>query len=221
MRGIVMTRSFWLAVFVALFGAPAHSQILIPVTLRSWVASDGYFPGANATANYVAVPGSYNNFFGWNLSGRAAASIVSATLYLNNTSTGVTGSGTYSIYDVSSSTASLLNPGNEVRAPSALAAFTDLGSGTSYGSISYSSSLAGQYAVINLNSSGIAALQAAWGSGYFNIGGAAAGTGMIFGGSAPIPTSQTYLSVVVPEPSVLSLLAFGLGGLAILRRRRD
>ena len=203
--------------FLAPLNPSAHSEtIIIPITLRSWVQSNGYYPGANATSNYVALVGSHNNFFAWNLSGRSAATISSATLYLN--SSNVSGSGTYSIYDVSSSTASLLNPGNTL---TSVAAFSDLGGGNSYGSTSYSSASNGQYSVINFNTAGIAALQAAWGVGFFDIGGAAVGTGMIFGGSSSVPTSQTYLSVdIVPEPSALSLLVVGLGGVIALRRVR-
>jgi hypothetical protein len=35
------------------------------------------------------------------------------------------------------------------------------------------------------------------------------------------PTEQSLTSLAIPEPSAVSLLAIGLGGLAMIRRRRS
>jgi hypothetical protein len=201
--------------------------IIIPVTYRGYVQSNGSSPGgASGGNNFLVIPGSYNNWFGFSLGSQTAASISSAKLYLFNTSSslsgynGVAGSGTYTIWDVSSSTKSLLNSGTTTAGTSA---FSDLGGGTAYGSVSYSTADNGKYMVIDLNSTGLADLQSAYGSGFFNVGGSAAGTGNVFAYSGGfVNQNQTYLEVIsVPEPSALSLLAVGLGGLALVRRRRS
>ena len=196
-------------------GHTARAQIILPVTYRGYVQSSGNSNGGTGTKNFVANPGSTISWFGFDLSGQAAVpSITSAKLYLFNTSlalngfgNGATGTGTYTLWDVSSASKTLLNTGNSLVGQTAV--FSDLGGGTSYGSSSYSMADNGAYLVFNLNASGLADLQSAWGTGFFDIGGAATGTGNIFGYSNYVNQNQTYLEVV-PEPSALSLLAVGL-----------
>ena len=196
-----------------------HSAtIILPVTYRGYVQSSGNSSGGSATKNFVANhPGSITptiSWFGFDLSGQTATSIVSAKLYLYNPSTGVTGNGTYTLWDVSSASKSLLNTSGF---SGQTAVYADLGGGTSYASRNFTTADNANYMVFDLNSAGLADLQAAWGTGFFDIGGAATGNSA-FANSNTVLQNQTYLEIV-PEPSALSLLGVGFVVMAVVRRR--
>lgn len=208
-----------IATFV-LFHSSGYAQtVLVSVTGRTHVTSSGNSTGAVSYNNYYAQQGQANNAFVWNLSSQSPTTLLSAKIFINNTGSGITGSGTYTIYDVNSSSATLLNSGAAFSNQTAV--FSDLGGGTSYGSASYSPANLGNFIVLDLNPAGLSALQAAWGAGFFTIGGAAVGSGFVFGGTANIPDSEVYIQAAVPEPSAFSLMVLGVGGLAMLRRRRE
>ena len=192
--------------------------IILPVTYRGYVQSSGNSSGGSATKNFVANhPGSITptiSWFGFDLSGQTATSIVSAKLYLYNPSTGVTGNGTYTLWDVSSASKSLLNTSGF---SGQTAVYADLGGGTSYASRNFTTADNANYMVFDLNSAGLADLQAAWGTGFFDIGGAATGNSA-FANSNTVLQNQTYLEIV-PEPSALSLVGVGFVVMAVVRRR--
>jgi len=197
-----------------------QAQIILPVTYRGYVQSSGNSSGGGVTKNFVANhPGSITptiSWFGFDLSGQTATSIVSAKLYLYNPSSGITGNGTYTLWDVSSASKNLLNTTGFSGQTSV---YADLGGGTSYGSRSFTTADNGNYMIFDLNASGLADLQTSWGSGFFHIGGAATGNSA-FANSNTVLQNQTYLEIV-PEPSTFSLLVLGLGGIAAIRRRKD
>lgn len=204
------------------FSSFLQAQILLPVSLRGYVQSSGNSNGGTGTKNFVANPGSTISWFGFDLSTQAATSIVSAKLYLYNPSTainganGITGNGTYTLWDVSTASKSLLNTGNSLAGQTSV--YADLGGGTSYGASSFTFADNGKYLVFDLNSSGLADLQAAWGTGFFNVGGAAT-TSSAFQNSNLVAQNQTYLEII-PEPSSAALLIAGTIGLLALGRRR-
>ena len=231
MKKLIIQKIFTALVGAALLAlalgmAPtAYSAIILPTTYRGYVQDNGSGDGANAQNNFLAIQGTYNNWFGFDLSSQAASTITGAKLYLYNLSAaldgydGVSGSGTYTIYDVSPATATSLNSGSS---NPGVSAFTDLGSGTSYGSTGYSTADNGNYMVIDLNASGLSDLQSAWGTGFFNMGGAITGTGYVFGYSAFTLPSQTYLEITgapaaVPEPGTWAAAALLVGGASFLR----
>ena len=100
--------------------------------------------------------------------------------------------------------------------------FNDLGSGTIYGSRSYSHTDIDQVLGIPLNADAISALNSALG-GEFALGGALTsidtnGSEFIFGGRAN--TTRRLVLTIIPEPSTALLVALGLVGLAIRKRKR-
>ncbi|MBU3664258.1 MAG: PEP-CTERM sorting domain-containing protein [Chthoniobacterales bacterium] len=201
---------------------PLQAALIIPVTYRGNVESNGIGNGAYQQNNFKAEQGSYNNWFGFNLASQGPTTITSAKLYLHNELDGVTGSGTFTIYDVSPASQATLNSGNTTPG---VGVFSDLGSGTSYGSTGYSTADNGNYMIIELNVSGLSDLQTAWGSGFFNIGGAATGTGYTFGYSGFVLPEQTYLEITsapaaVPEPGTWAAAALLAGGASFTRWRK-
>ncbi len=171
----------------------------------------------------------FRNFFVFDLSGVTGA-IVAATLRLDNTDGTAqfpgnvgffsdTGSETYLVSEVSTAIASL------IAGTGGVAAFGDLGSGTSYGSFTATSADNGTFVEIALNSAGIAALNLA--SGLFAFGGAITTlngfpdeeTLFAFSDSGLLSDTQLELTVV-PEPSTALLLAAAIALLGALRTRR-
>lgn len=107
-------------------------------------ANDNYYAGYNGSQ----FGNTFRNFFVFDLPG---ATVLSATLYLWNPSNGhysLDPSETYSLFDVSTSIAALRAGGSGLSG-----IYNDLGSGTSYGSVTVTSASNGTYISIPLNSS--------------------------------------------------------------------
>jgi hypothetical protein len=118
---------------------------------------------------------------------------------------------TYVNYDVAASTAAVVG-GTE-----GLATFEDLGSGVVYASTPITSADQGGRVLIDLNSSGVSAVQAVLGGRW------------VVGGAVALQSTEPQMSMaffgndpqVVPEPGSLSLGGLALGVLAWLRRRQQ
>lgn len=199
----------------------ALSALIFSTTYRGWVLNDGRGNGATAGNNYLAREDMYNDWFSFDLAGQTPGNITSAKLYLFNNGywkqPGVWGSGTYALYDVSPTSQTVLNSGD---LNPGVSVFGDLGSGTSYGSTSFSTADNGNYMIIELNASGLSDLQSAWGSRFFSIGGAATGAGATFNYSDSLDTYLEVTSSPVPEPGAWATAALLLGSTGFMRWRK-
>ncbi|TDJ05874.1 MAG: PEP-CTERM sorting domain-containing protein [Deltaproteobacteria bacterium] len=230
-----------LAALLVCASAQHAAAVTIDATDRGWYGDDGTHN--TSILNYLAgdcdggtcVAGSntgideFRNFFVFDLSG-VTGPITAATLILHNTDGTTqfpnnvgffsdTGSETYLVSEVSTAIASLL------AGTGGMAAFGDLGSGTSYASFTATSAANGTFVEIALNSAAIAALNQA--SGLFAFGGSITTlngfpdeeTLFAFSDSGLLSDTQLELTVV-PEPSTALLLAAAIALLGALRTRR-
>ena len=230
-----------LAALLVCASAQNAAAVTIDATDRGWYGDNGnhnsgllsYLSGDCRGA--ICVGGTntgideFRNFFVFDLSG-VTGPITVATLRLHNTDGTTqfpnnvgffsdTGSETYLVSEVSTAIASLL------AGTGGMAAFGDLGSGTSYGSFTATSAANGTFVEIALNSAAIAALNQA--SGLFAFGGSITTlngfpdeeTLFAFSDSGLLSDTQLELTVV-PEPSAVLLLAAGIALLGALRTRR-
>ncbi len=229
-----------LAAFLVCATAQNAAAITIDATDRGWYGDNGTHN--TSVLNYLAgdcdggtcVAGTntgideFRNFFVFDLSG-VTGPITAAKLRLHNT-VGTspffrhgffsdTGSETYLVSEVSTAIASLL------AGTGGMAAFGELGSGTSYGSFTATSAANGTFVEIGLNGAAIAALNLA--SGLFAFGGSITTlngfpdeeTLFAFSDSGLLSDTQLELTVV-PEPSTALLLAAAIALLGALRTRR-
>jgi hypothetical protein len=117
----------------------------------------------------------YRDFFSFDLSSACQASRVTLRL----TRFAQTGPLTYSLYDVSTPTATLNANGGTSQA-----IFDDLGTGTSFGRFPVAAGAATDVLSFPLNAAGVAAFNAARGGGFFSIGGSVTeASGYLYGGS--------------------------------------
>jgi hypothetical protein len=214
------------SVFVALFalgaGAQAASYTFDTGTnLGNWSATQ-----ANTDANTSYTVGNsagteWRNFFTFSLASLAPnEQVVSATLQLRKWwyySTDPTEN--VGFYDVSTPTTALNNNDGF-----SAAIFNDLGTGTSYGSVSVAQAGSTTDIVdVSLNAAARAAIASAAG-GSFSIGGSCltCGTGQtVFGTSNAAGIQQLVVQTApIPEPSTYAMLGVGLAALAFLRRRK-
>lgn len=147
----------------------AVTYVTVEATDTGWYDSTGYHETVND--NYIAgnfFVDYWHDFFVFDLSGLSGV-LTGATLEVDSGDCpydSPDSSETWRLYDVSTPLGTLTGGTGGV------AAYTDLGSGTTYGSSVFDSSIPSYTPVsVPLNASGIAAIQAALGGG-FGIGGA-------------------------------------------------
>ena len=171
-----------------------------------WSNGAAHDPGnSNYFTGFSGGP-EYRSFFSFSLAGLPAnAKVTAATLNISQGTSGTTHSGplpaSLQIFDVSTSAATLKqSPGSNS------AIFTDLGTGTSYGTMSVSTPSYGAVFSAALNSAGVQAVDNE-ASSYFSVGlklSQQAATHYTFSGTGLGGTQQLVLTYVQP-PSDLTL----------------
>jgi len=145
-------------------------QIAKTATDQGWYGQDGYNDPSNN--NYiVGSDGFYefHDFFVFDLSGSSSVPATSASLLINNPIIGYASpdaTENLAISDVTSDLAALVNGTGGVTA------FNDLADGTNYANVLVSSADDGTWVEVPLNASGLAAVNAALGTGEVAFGGA-------------------------------------------------
>ena len=207
---------FFVAVF---FGASLKldaAVINVDTAARGWIQTDNSDNGNSPINNYFAgsVDSLYRNHFDFAIPSFTgaldSASFVLRNDFVPNSHTGATH--TYSLY-------SLGAYGSY--------GFSDIGSGTGYGSVTISS---GGIVSVTLNASAIADISAAQG-GTFSLEGVHSGEisgsmnfdfGNIVGDASSTQLILNTSSAAVPEPTTLAIFGIGAGiaGLKARRRKR-
>jgi hypothetical protein len=135
----------------------------------------------------------YHNYFVFDLTD-VTETITGAELRLTNSLTGASGTPAYTLFDVSTPLTDLQATGS-----GETDIFGDLGSGTAYGSASFSTINNASIVVIQWNDAGIAALNAARG-GLFAVGGAiTSASGAMFGSSGNTADVRQLVLTLAPE----------------------
>jgi hypothetical protein len=203
----------------------ASAQINFDAEDSGWYRDDGFHEVDNE--NYLTGTFDFNNvrterhsFFVFDLSN--IDNVTNAILRLNLPTTGYNSPDdfeTFTLFDFGGSVDSLIN------GTGGIGAFDDLGTGVSFGSVDVSLADENSFIDIQLNTDGIAFLDAAVG-GTVAIGGAVTtlestlGDEWIFGNTGPDPTPTPSLFVAVPEPSSIALIGCAFAFASTRRRRR-
>jgi hypothetical protein len=217
---------------VFLSGAIVFAEtVVINHISRGWYAETGlhvsngnYLVGDSRGPTCVRCFNDYHNFFVFDLAS-VTQPIGSAKLRLFLPSQ-LLGPGyvspdpgeNYALYDVSTPISTL------VGGTGGVAAHADLGSGVVYGSRTITAADMGSMVEIDLNTSAIAALDAA--TGLIGIGGtvttldSAANAEYVFGATGLVTHITELRLTLVPEPSTLFLLGIGAISLVGYRRHR-
>lgn len=240
-----MTSARWVLsplLFLALAGPAAAVSITVGATDSGWYCSGNTRCAGGGlhfadNENYLAAQRSPNpgdewelrNFFTFDLSSVDGV-VVSASLRLFTADYFGDASELYEVYDVSTSISTLTLGGSDLSD-----VFNDLGTGSLYGSRSYTASDAGGISDIALNSLAISDLNSALG-GEIALGGKIASLSGIFGadvegvfassgpGDAPlsggVPVRQLVLEVApIPEPTAALLFGTGFGVVGLASRK--
>lgn len=230
-----------LAAAVIIWAAAGGRAAFVPSESRGWYTNTGT---TNAPGQFIYVTGTngttlFNSFFGFNLTG-LSGTVFSATLRLympTRLTPGSPGDGYQSNDPTETFVLSAVGTnyfqltGGTGTTAQKQAAFTDLGDGATYGSVSLSAATNGTTVVIALNAAGVAAVQASLG-GRLAIGGTVttlSGRGEVeavfFGTGNDNPADgqvvlDVQLSPPTPSPAPPTVLAAGVGvaGFALARR---
>jgi len=199
-------------------GAHAVSVVSVNSYDNGWYKSNGTHIASNT--NIISGSSgwsSYRNFFAFDLSG-ISGKVVSATLSIaggNGKYSNSGGSTTFSVYDVSTNTASLTN------GTGGTGAYSDLGSGSLFGSTSVSTpGWSGTMPTVTVAlANAIGNINSALGN-QFALGGTTSG-GYLWGFSSGAQAATLSLTVAaVPVPAALPLMLLALGGMGVVARRR-
>jgi len=213
-------------VLVAALAITASGAAAAPVTIDAYAS--GYYQNSGGTpspgSTNIIEDSTRNTYFAFDLSG-VSGTVTGArlTIFGNNGSFSLSAPGTvtYSIYDVTTNIAALTG---HTAGP---AAFTDLGSGTVFGSTSITAtSTFGAMPQLEIDLSGGLSNFASALGGLLALGGGSNLTGnqgLLWISSFRNPAAQLTLDVnPVPLPAALPLFATVLGGSGLIawRRRR-
>jgi hypothetical protein len=233
-----------LATIVA-FPSTAHAQNLAPVHYGSFVNSGRNSGHSILDREYIAgyLRGfelEFRNVFVFDLTS-VSSPITAATLKLYNPISGIDlangylgdATETYDLTSTSSSIADVL--GNFADgSPTGIGVFNSLGTGTSFATVTASAASNGKTINLNFNAAGLATLnsaiggQVAFGGRITTISGPT--SQCLFGGTHYAVLSRTTTlvalslsssaSAAAPEPTTFALLALGISGGLIARRRK-
>lgn len=219
---IKMLKMAFAGLVLSVSGLANATLITLDSNDTGWYDDDGNHTTSNQ--NYIAgdsmFSGLHNNFSVFDLSG-LGSNIISATLNFYNPANGYSSNDlneTFELFDVNTAIDSLLGGTGGV------AAYTDLGSGTLFGSVVVDATSADSFVSVVLNANAIDELNNA--IGLFAFGGSLLSVDdsneSLFASSHENyqPVQLIVETSEVPEPSTIALLALGLLGLASRRFKK-
>lgn len=190
-----------LSALVTVAAVPADAAtVVLNATGSGWCHSSNSCNSTNVNIlnNHYTGSSQYNDWFAFTLP--AGQTITSAVLSIWNESYN-NASGSFNIYK------------------SAGFSYAGLASGASLGSLNATLASTGisQYVDVQLNSLGLAQLNAA--SGTFVFGGSLSGSGEFAGYNNGNPAARLTLQTAVPEPATWAMMFLGMGAIGFAMRR--
>ena len=187
-----------------------HANVVLDAVDSGWYSDGSSHSSSNE--NYIVGTLSNDTFHNFFVFDVTPGTYTAGTLRLFNPDTGTGGytsndaTETYVLYDVTT-------PINTLVASGGTQPFTDVGTGTAYGSAVVSTADNGEFVDVTLNSAGLAAVSSA--NGLFAIGGSITTAPdptrnqHVFGYTSGFPTPQLLLSTnaAVPEPASLAIFS--------------